>query len=84
MILGKSIELRPEYINDRSEFGHWEIDTVIGIQDKNEPVLLTLTERQTRFELIIKIGMNNYPRKLLGYKTPFEIFNDKIGLSFAI
>ena len=31
MILGKSIELRPEYINDRSEFGHWEIDTVIGI-----------------------------------------------------
>ena len=45
MILGKSIELRPEYINDRSEFGHWEIDTVIGIQDKNEPVLLTLTER---------------------------------------
>ncbi|WP_136297964.1 IS30 family transposase, partial [Streptococcus pyogenes] len=24
--LGKSIEERPEYINDRSEFGHWEID----------------------------------------------------------
>ena len=36
MILGKSFELRPEYINDRSEFGHWEIDTVIGIQDKND------------------------------------------------
>ncbi len=53
MFLGKSIELRPEYINDRSEFGHWEIDTVFGIKDKNEPVLLTLTECQTRFELII-------------------------------
>ena len=56
LVLGKSIESRPEYINDRREFGHWEIDTVIGIKDKNEPVLLTLTERQTRFELIIKIG----------------------------
>ena len=56
MILVKYIELRPEYINNQGEFGHWKIDTVIGIQDKNEPVLLTLTEHQTRFELIIKIG----------------------------
>ena len=54
-ILGKSIDLRPDHINDRSEFGHWEIDTVIGVKDLNEPVLLTLTERLTRYELIIKI-----------------------------
>ena len=54
-ILGKSINLRPDHINDRSEFGHWEIDTVIGVKDLNEPVLLTLTERMTRYELIIKI-----------------------------
>ncbi len=54
-ILGKSISLRPNHINDRSQFGHWEIDTVIGVKDLNEPVLLTLTERVTRYELIIKI-----------------------------
>ena len=52
---GKSISERPEQINDRSEFGHWEIDTVIGVKDKYEPVLLTLTERLTRYELILKI-----------------------------
>ena len=52
---GKSISERPGYINDRSEFGHWEIDTVIGVKDKHEPVLLTLTERMTRYELILKI-----------------------------
>lgn len=171
MIFGKSIDLRPEIINSREEFGHWEIDTMIGIKDKNEPVLLTLTERKTRFELIIKIAgktdlhvrealkplmisahaqfifksitsdnglefasladavrsvaevyfthpysswergtnenhngiirrfipkgilistitedtiravniwMNNYPRKLLGYKTPFDLFNESM------
>ena len=55
-ILGTSIEKRPEHINDRSEFGHWEIDTVIGTNSKDEPVLLTLTERKTRFEIIIKIS----------------------------
>lgn len=54
-ILGQSIDLRPTHIDDRKEFGHWEIDTVIGVKDKTEPVLLTLTERLSRFELILKI-----------------------------
>lgn len=55
-ILGESIEQRPQVINDRSEFGHWEIDTVIGKKTKEEPVLLTITERLSRFELILKIA----------------------------
>jgi IS30 family transposase len=53
--LGTSIDDRPTYINDRSEFGHWEIDTVIGKKDKSEAVLLTMTERMTRKEIIRKI-----------------------------
>jgi IS30 family transposase len=39
-----SVDERPEHINDRSEFGHWEIDTVIGKKTAGEPVLLTLTD----------------------------------------
>ena len=53
--LGTSIEERPTHINDRSEFGHGEIDTVIGKKDKSESVLLTMTERMTRKEIIRKI-----------------------------
>ncbi|WP_018248913.1 IS30 family transposase [Orenia marismortui] len=53
--LGTSIDERPENINDRSEFGHWEIDTVIGKKNKNDEVLLTMTERMTRKEIIRKI-----------------------------
>ena len=41
-VLGQSIEERPQEINDRLTFGHWEIDTVIGKKTKEEPVLLTL------------------------------------------
>lgn len=51
-LLGTSISERPEIINNRLEFGHWEIDTVIGKKGKLEPVLLTLTERTTRAEII--------------------------------
>ena len=55
-VLGTSIEERPESIGDREEFGHWEIDTVVGKKDADEPVLLTLVERKTRFEKIFKIA----------------------------
>ena len=49
--LGLSIEQRPESINSRSEYGHWEIDTVLLTKEKGE-CLLTLTERKTRLEII--------------------------------
>lgn len=51
---GTSIDERPEYINDRQEFGHWEGDTVIG-NKKDDEVLLTLVERKTRETIIIKL-----------------------------
>lgn len=54
-VLGESIEKRPKEIMDRETFGHWEIDTVIGTKNKEDPVLLTLVERKTRFKWLIKI-----------------------------
>ena len=50
----KSIENRPEKANNRSEYGHWEGDLIIGKRKKGW-VLLTFTERKTREEIIIKI-----------------------------
>ena len=50
-----SIELRPDYINNRVEFGHFEMDLVLGKQGKDKQCLLTLTERMTRFEIVIKL-----------------------------
>lgn len=53
--LGKSIEERPETIQLRTEFGHWEIDSVIGCKDESEPVAMTLVERMTRESIWIKV-----------------------------
>lgn len=52
---GRSIENRPEPINERDEAGHWEIDLVVGGKGKGSAVLLTLTERKTRKEIIRKL-----------------------------
>lgn len=54
--LGRSIEERPVSVNSREEFGHWEIDTVIGVKTKDDEVLLTLAERQTRCFFVLKIA----------------------------
>ena len=47
-ILGRSIEERPASIEDRTEFGHWEVDLVIGSKSGNDDALLTMIERRTR------------------------------------
>lgn len=50
---GESIERRPDLINTRQEFGHWEMDSVIGRREKGN-TLVVLTERISRFEIILK------------------------------
>lgn len=52
---GDSIEKRPEEIDKREEFGHWEMDSVIGKRGISKNTLLVLTERQTREEIIFKL-----------------------------
>lgn len=51
---GISIEKRPQEVAARTSFGHWEFDTVVGNGKKGE-VLLVLTERYSRFEIIKKM-----------------------------
>ena len=51
---GTSIEKRPEDIDTREEFGHWEMDTVVSCK-KDAARLLVLTERMFRQEIIIKM-----------------------------
>jgi IS30 family transposase len=51
---GESIDSRPEAANDRSEYGHWEMDLVVSCKN-GKGALLTLTERKYREEIIIRL-----------------------------
>ncbi len=48
--MGKSIDTRPEEVNNRESFGHGEIDTVIG-NKFDDNAILTLTEHKTCYKL---------------------------------
>ncbi len=57
-VRANSIEERPDFVNDRMEYGHWEMDTVYSGKgkDKSKCCLLVLTERMTRQEYIFKMS----------------------------
>lgn len=51
---GTSISERSKDIDKREEYGHWEMDTVVG-KKGTSTVLLVLSERKTRQEIILKL-----------------------------
>lgn len=81
-----SIENRPEEINNRSTFGHFEIDTVIGTKRGKHECLLTITERKTKFEIIFKISSKsseNVVNKINQIKSFMNKHYNKIFKSFS-
>ena len=77
-ILGQSIEQRPIEILTREEFGHWEIDTVVGRRSKDE-ALLTLTERKTRQELVIRLANKDS----ISVQIALKELRERVSSSFA-
>ena len=53
--LGNSIELRPDNVDTREKFGHWEIDSVIGKKAEGESQVMTIVERKHRQSIWLKI-----------------------------
>ena len=51
------IEMRPSYVDDLSEFGHWEGDTIVsGKKTRSKYALVVLYERKTKLVRIRKIN----------------------------
>lgn len=48
-----SIEQRPAVVDEKSRFGDWELDTVIG--PNHQGVLVTITERSTNYLLMRRV-----------------------------
>lgn len=51
----KPISARPEEADERSEFGHWEMDCIVSGTNKGSAALLVLVERMTRWTKVIKL-----------------------------
>jgi len=54
-VKGRCISERPSASDRRSEYGHWEMDTVVGGKGTSPACLLVMTERMSRHQVIRKI-----------------------------
>ena len=52
--LGESIDCRNPLVDERSTFGNWELDTIVG-KKGTDPVLLAADERKKRKRHLVKI-----------------------------
>jgi IS30 family transposase len=80
-ILGYSIEQRPAQVETRQEFGHWEIDTVLG-KRSGDQALLTITERKTRQELILPLDKKDTVSVQIGLEKLKEHFGYRFSQIF--
>ncbi|CEN52560.1 transposase (fragment) [Capnocytophaga canimorsus] len=53
----KPIRLRPEIVLINEEFGHFEVDLIVGAENKG--AILTIVERKTKFLIMRKLSGKN-------------------------
>ena len=80
-IYGTSISQRPEYIEQRQEFGHWEGDTVQGKKKKGE-VIISLVERKTRYSIFVKVKAKDNESIKQGLRKILKEYEEKKGEVF--
>ena len=77
---GRSIEERPFELLERI-YGNWEMDTVVGKQG-SKAALLVLTERVSRFEIIIKLKDKTQKSIIAALDNLEKEYKDKFSLIF--
>ena len=77
---GRSIEERPFELKERV-FGNWEMDTAVGKQG-SKSALLVLTERVSRFEIIIKLRDKTQKSITAALDKLEREYKDKFSLMF--
>ena len=77
---GRSIEERPFELKERI-YGNWEMDTVVGKQG-SKAALLVLTDRVSRFEIIIKLKDKTQKSIIAALDKLEKEYKDKFSLIF--
>ena len=57
-----SIDQRPEIVNTKERFGDWEIDTIVG--ENNKGAIVTMVERKTAFMMMEKLKHGKNAKEL--------------------
>ena len=79
---GTSIEERPKDVEKREEYGNWEMDCVVGKRAGKGAVLLVLSERYIREEIIIKMPSKTQESVIDALDKLEKIYEEKFTQKF--
>jgi IS30 family transposase len=73
---GVSIDLRPKHIENRTEIGHWEGDTMVGVGHGSS--IGTIVERKSRYTFIVKLKDRKSDTLRKGFAKEFNRLDPKL------
>lgn len=73
---GRSIEERPDIVEQKKEIGHWEVDTVVGKKKGREAVAFTALEKVTRKYVAIRIPSRTSEAVAIAIRQLHQLYGD--------
>jgi IS30 family transposase len=78
MAVGRTIHDREVVVNERKEFGHWELDSVVSGRGKSKGCLATFLERKSRFYFAVLMPDRTARSMQTAIKTLCKLFPNAV------
>ena len=80
----KTIKDRPQEVENRKTFGHWELDTMVSSRGQSKGCLATFVERKTRFYIAIKMDDRSKDSMFLAISSLYNTLTSKLLKTFTV
>ena len=80
----KTIKDRPQEVENREIFGHWELDTMVSSRGQSKGCLATFVERKTRFYIAIKMDNRSKDSMFLAISSLYNTLTSKLLKTFTV
>ena len=80
----KTIKDRPQEVENRKTFGHWELDTMVSSKGQSKSCLATFVERKTRFYVAIKMDDRTKDSMFLAISSLYNTLTSKLLKTFTV
>ena len=80
----KTIKDRPQEVENRETFGHWELDTMVSSRGQSKGCLATFVERKTRFYIAIKMDDRTKDSMFLAISSLYNTLTSKLLKTFTV
>ena len=80
----RTIRERPQEVENREVFGHWELDTMVSSRGQSKGCLATFVERKTRFYVAIKMNDRSKDSMFFAISSLYNTLTSKLLKIFTV